>query len=168
MALELRLIVDDGAVVYLNGIEIGRLRMPTGAVDFTTQATTTPAVVEPHVLLGPFDVPQGALRSGDNVVAVEVHQNGTASNDIVIGADISLAASSSTPLAPPPAGQGNLPTLAIAKQGSNFVISWSGTGLILQQTSNLGSGSIWTPVANASNPYMVPPSGAKVFYRLRQ
>lgn len=39
-SLELRLWIDDGAVVYLNGVEIARERMPEGPVRFRTLAST--------------------------------------------------------------------------------------------------------------------------------
>jgi hypothetical protein len=71
--LALRLLRDDGAVVYLNGIELVRDNMPSGtitsstnAVDFVTGGATT--------AFHDFTIPAGALRSGDNVIAVEVHQ----------------------------------------------------------------------------------------------
>jgi len=71
--LVLRLLRDDGAVVYLNGTEILRDNMPSGSVTYRTNATdfvtggATTRFTE-------FTLPAGALRSGDNVLAVEVHQ----------------------------------------------------------------------------------------------
>ena len=37
----LRLLRDDGAVVYLNGSEVFRTNMPTGAISYSTLASTT-------------------------------------------------------------------------------------------------------------------------------
>lgn len=77
-ALNLRLMRDDGAVVYLNGKEIMRSNMPTGTVTFNT---------EPEQIIGPVDgdryvtatipLAAGDLVAGNNVFAVEVHQHPT-------------------------------------------------------------------------------------------
>ncbi|MCA9247973.1 MAG: lamin tail domain-containing protein, partial [Planctomycetales bacterium] len=70
-ALTLDLLVDDGAVVHLNGQEVARVNMPAGAVEFTTSALAdTPG----PLFVGGIDLPLDALRSGRNVLAVEVHQ----------------------------------------------------------------------------------------------
>ena len=39
--LQLRLLRDDGAVVYVNGIEVARSNMPAGAVNASTLASST-------------------------------------------------------------------------------------------------------------------------------
>ena len=71
--LTIRLLRDDGAVVYLNGTELVRDNLPTGTIRSTTNATAfvTGAAQSQFV---EFTVPASALRSGDNVLAVEVHQ----------------------------------------------------------------------------------------------
>ncbi len=82
-------IVDDGAVYYLNGAEVGRSRMPGGTVSFTTStsATVTNAAEEKGVVtIGP-----GKLKNGSNVLAVEVHQTNTTSSDIVFGCRLSAS-----------------------------------------------------------------------------
>lgn len=75
-ALNLRLLRDDAAVVYLNGKEILRSNLPAGTVAVNTA---------PEQIIGPVDgdryltatVPlaAGDLLAGDNVFAVEVHQH---------------------------------------------------------------------------------------------
>lgn len=71
--LTIRLLRDDGAVVYLNGTELVRDNLPTGTIRSTTNATAfvTGAAQSRFV---EFTVPASALRSGDNVLAVEAHQ----------------------------------------------------------------------------------------------
>jgi hypothetical protein len=76
----LRVMVDDGCVVYLNGREVLRVRMPAGPVAYETMASEN---VGNAVYEGPFDIPSDALRPGANVVAAEVHQNNLNSSDIV-------------------------------------------------------------------------------------
>ncbi len=83
----LRLWVDDGAIVYLNGREILRVRMPAGAVTHTTYAS---ALASGRGLWETFTVPVDALRQGTNVLAVEVHQYNASSSDLVLWAELSL------------------------------------------------------------------------------
>lgn len=75
--LSLRLIRDDGAVVYLNGIEVFRSNMPTGAV---TSATFASQVAEDN-LFRATRVSPGLLATGSNVIAVELHQVNLTSSD---------------------------------------------------------------------------------------
>ena len=79
--LSLSYFVDDGAIVYLNGAEVARSSlMPSGTV-----ADSTPAVDAQGaegVFEGPFEIEPGSLRLGENVLAVEVHQNGGSSSDL--------------------------------------------------------------------------------------
>ena len=74
--------IDDGAVFYLNGAEVGnRIRMPTGTITVTTLATSSPN--EPA--FDTFTIPGSLLAVGNNVLAVEVHQNAATSSDLVFG-----------------------------------------------------------------------------------
>lgn len=76
-SLGLRIKYDDGAVVYLNGVEAFRVNMPEGPVTFSTLAST---VAENNVVEAA--IPTSLLNSGDNVIAVEVHQVAVASSDL--------------------------------------------------------------------------------------
>ncbi len=70
------LTVDDGAVVYVNGTEVGRVNMPAGAVSFTTNASSN---LEPEQSYS-FTVGAGApFINGTNSITVEVHTS--ASNE---------------------------------------------------------------------------------------
>ena len=80
--LILSLFADDGAVVHLNGDEIFRLRLPEGMIGPDTVAS--PKVIN-AVEEGPFLVPKVALLPGENIIAVEVHQEDPGSSDIVFG-----------------------------------------------------------------------------------
>ena len=73
--------VDDGAVLYLNGHEVQRIRLPSGPITFNTRA----AISNPE---GQGNVTQFAttnLVQGDNVLAVEVHQHDANDLDIIFG-----------------------------------------------------------------------------------
>ncbi len=72
---------DDGAVVYLNGIEQLRSNMPAGDISYNTLASTAVASNDEsaffNFILNPAD-----LRSGENLVAVEIHQVSGSSSDV--------------------------------------------------------------------------------------
>ena len=81
----LQLWVDDGAIIYLNGTEILRVRMPSGTVTEKTYATT---LVNSHGGWETFNVSLSALTSGTNVLAAEVHQYNATSSDICFWAEM--------------------------------------------------------------------------------
>ncbi len=81
-------IIDDGAVFYLNGVEVLRLGMPSALIGFSTLANRT---VTNASLEGPFVFPITNLVSGDNVIAVEVHQVNATNEDIAMGLALDLA-----------------------------------------------------------------------------
>ncbi|MBN2506876.1 MAG: lamin tail domain-containing protein [Verrucomicrobia bacterium] len=77
--------LDDCAAIHLNGVLLTNLGVTTpGAYDSLGRGaigTGTEAVIEET-----FSILPGSLRTGDNVLAVEVHQVTTTSSDIVWGA----------------------------------------------------------------------------------
>ena len=79
--LNLRLLRDDGAVVYLNGVEVVRSNMPDGAIDFMTLASTGIGGEDEYTYLE-FEVDPNLLLTGTNVIAVEIHQDAPSSSDI--------------------------------------------------------------------------------------
>jgi hypothetical protein len=111
VGLALTTVIDDGAIVYLNGVEILRLGMPDGPVTPATFAArnTSDAAIE-----GPFTVPAVTLRSGDNVLAVEVHQVGASSSDVTFGLSLETTVAPRTLATPGRANSvaASLPTLA--------------------------------------------------------
>lgn len=79
--LAVYLMRDDGAVVYLNGQEVFRSNMPTGAIDYLTlSAGGTGGVAEN--LWHNFMVDPAYLVAGANVLSVEIHQTAPTSSDI--------------------------------------------------------------------------------------
>ncbi len=79
--IRLRLLRDDGAVVYLNGVEVLRSNMPAGAIHYTTPAGSSLSGEE-ETAFQESDVPSGPIHSGSNVLAVEIHQASGSSSDI--------------------------------------------------------------------------------------
>ena len=81
-SLTVRVLCDDGAVVWLNGVEVFRNNMPpAGAIEFNTGAVSDIAGAAENAFVT-FHIDARALRTGTNVIAVEVHQFGTASDDL--------------------------------------------------------------------------------------
>jgi hypothetical protein len=86
--LTLLLKCDDGAVIYLNGDEIHRYNMPSGAIDFKTLASTSvsgSAESEFHS----FSISPEKLVNGNNIIAVEIHQNAANSSDLSFDLELS-------------------------------------------------------------------------------
>ena len=81
-------VLDDGAVYYLNGSEIGRSRMPVGPIHYLTLTTSTVPTASEELNILSLD--PHVLVSGTNVLAVEVHQCAPASSDIVFGMRLRL------------------------------------------------------------------------------
>ena len=84
-SLDLNLTFDDGAVVYLNGVEVWRQNMPAGIPTYGTFASsigTENGTASTNIA--------NSLVSGNNVLAVEIHQESAGSSDISF--DFSLVA----------------------------------------------------------------------------
>ena len=72
-------IIDDGAIFYLDGVELARFNMPVGPIDYSTISTS--GVEAAHRTNGLY-----TIAPGPHTLAVEVHQASTASSDVVFGA----------------------------------------------------------------------------------
>ena len=96
--LELTPLIDDGAVFYLNGVEVDRFNMGPGPVAFDTFAASSH---EANFFQPTMIIPSAALVEGDNLFAVEVHQDDADSSDIVFG--MTLDAVTVTDTTPPTA-----------------------------------------------------------------
>lgn len=77
--------VDDGFIVYVNGQEAGRYIMPSGNVSYNTFASTH-ASGNPDS--GSMTLSPSLFKRGENIIAVEVHNNSTSSSDIFFDASI--------------------------------------------------------------------------------
>ena len=79
--LTFNLLVDDGAVVYLNGTEIIRRNMPLTGVTYQTYASGAVDAAS-EITFYPYNIAASLLVPGNNVIAVEVHQHSGTSSDI--------------------------------------------------------------------------------------
>ena len=154
--------VDDGAVFYLNGSEICRLRMPlppatiSNATFATAQPFTNDAVFADVFRLG------GAMATnlvaGTNVLAVEVHNVSDASSDVTFGSSIGWVRSLVTET-----------RLQVSHTNDVLCLSWDGAGFTLQRSSTVESPASWEDVPGpvTTSPYCVPNPAGTMFYRLR-
>ncbi|NNF22708.1 MAG: metallophosphoesterase family protein, partial [Saprospiraceae bacterium] len=90
--LDLDLLVDDGAAIYLNGTELVRQNLPTGTINYLTHAPNIISGGAEQTYTSYNGLPSTALVAGNNVIAVEVHQRDGTSSDI--GFNLSLNAGS--------------------------------------------------------------------------
>lgn len=77
----LRLLRDDGAVVYINGTEVDRQNMPTGTINFNTLASSAIGGSAEDTFFE-TTLANTVLTAGTNYIAVEVHQANITSSDI--------------------------------------------------------------------------------------
>lgn len=136
--------IDDGAVIYLNGEEWHRVRMPEGPINANVPAVTTVgnAAVEEISFSNP------PLHLGTNWLAVEVHQSFAGSSDLVFGLSI-LA----TQLPPTPLTITNQPVdLEVHQfQSASFSVGVQGSGVFYQWHKD------GEPIPGASRPvYAIP------------
>ncbi len=78
-SISLYLLRDDGAAVYLNGVEIIRDNLPAGELTPATLATTSTGSETTYYT---FPIEAGLVLEGDNDLAVEVHQASVDSSDL--------------------------------------------------------------------------------------
>ncbi|WP_309640777.1 fibronectin type III domain-containing protein [Flavobacterium sp.] len=138
------LIRDDGAVVYLNGVEIYRNNMPTTNIAYNTLATIAASGVDETtwytVSLNP-----ALFLNGANVLAVEMHQQFPDSSDLSFNGRLSgtISAGCSTPDA-----------VTISEVGStSATISWQAVteavSYNIQYRPTLSS--TWTTITSNTN-----------------
>lgn len=78
--LDIDLMCDDGAVVYINGTEVLRQNMPTGAIDASTTALVAIGGTSESAFTN-YQIENVTLNA-NNVIAVEIHQSSPSSSDV--------------------------------------------------------------------------------------
>jgi hypothetical protein len=155
--------IDDGAVFYLNGTEVQRIRMPAAPTVITYATTPTGVPCTGTIQQGDaqttcpdvFTIQGSGLVQGENILAVEVHNlTGT---DLVFGTALLRNAAVVS-----------APTLGIWREEATATLYWNGEGFTLQEAEDVGSSLNWIDVPGpvTTSPFRVPADGAK-FYRLR-
>lgn len=163
--LNLRILQDDAAVVFLNGAEIWRdTNITSGAIAYNTLASVGLDGAAESTWLT-TNLPPSLLQRGTNWLAVEVHQNSATSSDVSF--DFELTAQL-------PA----LPTALAATRaaGNQLTLAWPATNGIFRlfTATNLTPPVTWLQATNApvlsNNFWLAPISTAgsrQRFYRLQ-
>jgi hypothetical protein len=142
--------VDDGAIVYVNGAERLRINHTNAAtyLSLANAASTESALVVSNIT---------GFVQGNNLIAVEVHQNAMDSSDVAWGLQLEALVTSFAP---------GGPELHITQSGGNITITWDGPGT-LQQSTDLSSPANWSNVPGSpTSPYTTAASGPATFYRV--
>ena len=84
--------VDDGMVVYVNGMEAARYLMPQGTISYNTFSST---YANGNPDSGNIQLPASLFKKGVNVIAIEVHNTDAGSSDIYFDAELTLVSSQS-------------------------------------------------------------------------
>ena len=154
VALRMRLLRDDAGVVYVNGGEVFRSpNLPAfpAVINYLTLATATSENTIDQATLS-----ASSLVAGNNVLAVEVHQQSATSSDVSF--DLELIGN----LASGP------PRLNVARFGSELVLYWADASYHLEASDALGLDANWTTVNGVTSPVTVAPAAASRFYRLKK
>ncbi len=156
--------VDDGAVFYLNGTEIYRLRMDpypaqilnsTLAAGFPCSNDVPPGNATcPDLFAISGDLTTNLL-AGDNLLAAEVHNYNAGSPDITFGS--ALVYSEPYILSP---------QLDLTYTNGLAGLSWIRGGFTLQQSGTPFGPWTNTPGPIVSSPYIPAISGPALFFRL--
>ena len=95
----MQVLYDDAPVVYLNGTEIYRNNLPTGAISYTTLAISALGGADESAWHG-ATVSPSLLLAGANTIAVEIHQADVTSSDISFDFQLSATMTQATGLPP--------------------------------------------------------------------
>ena len=91
---------DDGVIVYVNGVEVGRSNLPSGSIGQNTYATAAPRTGSARGDREVFEVPGALLQDGENVVAAGTHLNYRSTPDASF--DLSMVGELGEQQTPPP------------------------------------------------------------------
>ncbi len=81
VSFDISIIDDDGAVIYVNAVEIGRDNMPAGSVTYTTVASSAKNGASEGTA-SVISVPKCYFNEGSNLIAVEMHQRTASDADM--------------------------------------------------------------------------------------
>ena len=98
-AMKVKLLRDDGAVVYVNGIDVFRSNMhPTNPVTYSSTASSNVGGADETSFYYEAVLNPSLLQSGNNVIAVEVHK--VSASDADLSFDLALELTSQAPTTP--------------------------------------------------------------------
>jgi len=151
--LDIQVLRDDGAIVYLNGEEEFRSNIDPGPIGYET-FTVKVSQNGDEDLFFEKAISASKLRQGVNVIAVEIHQASVTSSDVSF--DFELIAQPAVPL-----------IFRLVEGGGELNLLWQGEEGLILQTSRLLDGD-WVNRPAAVSPLVVTPdpSASSLFFRL--
>lgn len=90
-------VANDGIVVYVNGIEVGRANMPAGAITSATSASAAPKVAAAPAVA--INADPGLLVAGTNVISAETHLNYRGTPDLTFDLTATVLSGNARPTA---------------------------------------------------------------------
>ncbi|MHB1307819.1 MAG: lamin tail domain-containing protein [Limisphaerales bacterium] len=87
----LRILRDDGVAIHLNGQEVARDNLPEGTLNYRSLASDAIGGADERTFIERV-VDPGNLRTGENVIAVELHQNAGTSSDLAFDLALEIQA----------------------------------------------------------------------------
>jgi len=159
----MRVLYDDGIIVYLNGVETWR-SPSLASVNPVTNATL--AVNREGDHWDAINIGTTNIHAGDNVIAVELHQTSATSTDVLLGIILEALVESSVPQV-----KLNIRHVAVGDNPMAQVqVTWStanAPGYVLVESAT--ANGVYTPVAgNPQGTYTSAPSGTQRFFQLRK
>ena len=151
--------IDDGAVFYLNGTEIYRLRMPGSPTPILNTTLASGYACSGDATCPDFLTIAGDLATnlvqGDNVFSAEVHNYSVGSPDITFCTALAFT----KPYAVSP-------ELAITYANGIVTLNWTRPGFTLQQADRPEGPWANSPGPVTASPYSPPLSGPARYFRL--
>jgi hypothetical protein len=128
-------LVDDGCVIYLNGMEAGRIRVAAN------QNATTLATGGTEGFLEVVNINPALLRQGANLMAVEVHQSSVGSSDVMFGMRLDAIRPTALVITNQPDGDtvavGDTVTFTVGVSGGPVAYQWQKDGVNLVNGGNI-------------------------------
>ena len=148
-------LIDDGAVIYLNGTEVGRFRY-TGNPNAAVVAAIQGAEGTPDLL---FITNLTPLRQGQNLMAVEVHQSDVTSSDVMFGMALTALRSAPLSITNQPQSQfivvGDPLLLSVGVSGGPAFYRWYKEGVFQNQQTNATLSVAASTANNAGNYFVI-------------
>jgi len=116
--------IDDGAVIFINGKQVQRVRMTSGSYDGNSFATTQPPVGNDASQELFYWLASTNLVRGSNLIAAEVHQVNSTSSDIVWGMQLDAL----VPVSNRPPVITTQPISRVVSNGVNVTFTVAATG----------------------------------------
>jgi len=150
---DMRHLLDDGAVVYLNGQEVYRV----GVFEQGTPPLLANRWVAEAELEGSIALNGASFLTGTNWLAVSVHQFSTNDFDVVMGLELVRSFPTYDFIEPP--------TLRVALDGADLLLTWDAPGFVLESAPGLEGP--WGIVPTEGQSAVVSIGAPSRFYRLR-